>query len=148
MIEFYITPETGAVLLKDYNALFDFICDFESSNGFGSKAGTWSFAVHSPLRVFSLYNDRKTDSSASPIDANLQEAYDEQLSLLEICAGDYATPQYIAVTPNINMDGLKKKWCQDYCAFNKIDIRETVEEETDAFGISEESVAEMGVLPC
>ena len=148
MIEFYITPETGAVLLKDYNALFDFSCDFESSNGFGAEVGIWSFTVHSPYRVFSLYTNRKKGSFASPIDANVQEAYDEQLSLLEICAGDYATPQYIAVTPNINMDGLKKKWCQDYCAFNKIDIRETVEEETDAFVISEESFAEKEALPC
>ena len=52
MIEFYICPQTPAVLLEDYNELFDFICDFEDSNGSGDKS--WSFTVHSPHRMFSL----------------------------------------------------------------------------------------------
>ena len=130
MIEFYITPETDAVLLKDYNSLFDFICDFESSNGFGSEAGTWSFTVHSPDRVAALYHNWKKGDPA--IESELQEAYDEQLSLMELCTGDHNNPQYIAITPNIDMDALKKKWCLDYCAFHKLAISETAEEEMDS----------------
>ena len=128
MIEFYVSPETPAVLLEDCNELFDFISDFEDSNGSGN--GSWSFAVHSPHRVFSLYNNREKGSCASPIDTNLQEAYDEQLSLLEICTGNYANPQYIAITPNIDIGSLKKKWCQDYCAFHGLVIREISEGQT------------------
>lgn len=139
MIEFYVSPETPAVLLEGYNELFDFIADFEDSNGSGDRS--WSFTVHSPHRVFSLYNNREKGSFASDVDPNLQEAYDEQLSLLEICAGDYTKPQYVALTPNVDTYGLKKKWCQDYCAFHEIEIRETFEGETDASKISEKKIA-------
>lgn len=139
MIEFYVLPETPAVLLEDYNELFDFIADFEDSNGSGDRS--WSFTVHSTHRVFSLYNNREKGSFASDADPNLQEAYDEQLSLLEICAGKYANPQYIAITSNIDISSLKKKWCQDYCAFHEIEICETFEGETDASKISKKKMA-------
>ena len=51
---------------------------------------------------------------------------------MELCTGDYNNPQYIAVTPNIDMDGLKKKWCLDYCAFHGLAISETADEEMDS----------------
>ena len=140
MIEFYLLPETDRVLLDDYNELFEYICETETQLPFEDPAESggrnWSFTVHYPHRVFFLYNNREKDSA---IDPNLHEAYDEQLSLLEICTGDYANPQYVAITPNVDIGGLKKKWCQDYCAFHEIDIRETFEKEIDASPIAGES---------
>ena len=119
MIELYITPETDAVLLKDYNGLFDCICDFESSNGLGSEAGAWNFTVHSPARVVALYR------CATTIDPELQKAYDEQLSLLETCTGDYKNPQYIALAPSVDVYALKRKWCHDYCRVHGLALSET-----------------------
>jgi|GEM_PF-1157323 len=130
MIEFYVSPETDGVLLNNYNELFELICETENQLPFedptGSGSRSWCFVVHSPHRVFSLYNNMEKGSA---IDPNLQEAYDEQVGLLEICTGDYANPQYVAITPNIDMGALKKKWCQDYCVFHELAIREVSEEE-------------------
>jgi len=89
----------------------------------------WSFIVHSLDKVASLYDNRKKGSFVPAINPEIQTAYDEQLDLLEIRTGDHKNPRYVALTPSADMDGLKKKWCDDYCAFYDIDIHETVEEE-------------------
>ena len=58
-----------------------------------------------------------------------QKAYDEELSLLEICTGDYENPLYVSVTPNVDMAYLKEKWCSDYCAFHDLVIVNSTDRE-------------------
>jgi len=53
--------------------------------------------------------------------------------------GDHTNPRYVAITPDTDIHSLKKKWCDDYCAFHDIDISETVEEEMDAPTIAEDT---------
>lgn len=123
MIEFYLLPGTPLVILDDYNELFNFICGLEGPNKPGDTG--WSFIIHSLDKVASLYNNRKKGSFAPAMNSEIQKAYDEQLDLLEILTGDHTNPQYVALTPSADMDGLKKKWCQGYCTFHNINICET-----------------------
>ncbi len=138
------------ITFDNYGKLFDFFAQMDSGIKDGKlfesylqfEGRSWSFVTYPPDRVVALYK------FAPAIDPDLQEAYDNQLSLLEICAGNYKNPQYIAVTPNVDVYGLKKKWCHEYCRVHGLALCETVEEETDAFVISEESFAEKEALPC
>lgn len=142
MIEFYLLPGTPLVVLDDYNELFNFICGLEGHGLEGpNEPGntSWRFIVHSPDKVASLYDNRKNGSFAPAMNPEIQKAYDEQLDLLEIRTGDQTNPRYVALTPSADMDGLKKKWCDDYCAFYAIDIHETVKKEMD-IPTSEEKV--------
>jgi hypothetical protein len=56
--------------------------------------------------------------------AEMQEAFEYNLPLIEICTGDYKNPLYIVLTPNIDMDYLKRKWCIDWCTFHHLLVRE------------------------
>jgi hypothetical protein len=123
MIEFYLLPGTPLVILDDYNELFNFICGLEGPNK--PEDTSWSFTVHSFDKVASLYDNRKKGSFVPAMNPEIQKAYDEQLDLLEIRTGDHTNPQYVALTPSADKDGLKKKWCQVYCTFHNINICET-----------------------
>ena len=147
-IEFRVLPETPAVLLSNYNELFELICDTEnqmraSENQMPFGASTesggsgWTFIIHSPHRVESFYYNKRESSSDPSIDAAIKEAYEKQLSLVEIRTGDCVNPQYIPITQTGDLYGLKKKWCQSYCEFHELAISERAEEEADASPIGE-----------
>jgi hypothetical protein len=132
MIEVYIMPQTLVGLFENYNELFEFICETENqklSESHLKYGGGWSFVLYSPDRVAFLYNDRKRGLFAPKVNPNIKEAYEQQVSLVEICTGDYKHPEYIVVTPNVNMQYLKKKWCIDYCTFYNFVVRDSFETE-------------------
>jgi hypothetical protein len=79
----------------------------------------WSFTIYPPKRVAALYAHTKDPCAA------MQEAFEDNLPLIEICNGDYKNPLYIVLTPNVDMDYLKKKWCVDWCTYHHILVRET-----------------------
>lgn len=83
-----------------------------------AKDRDWRFTIHPPQRVAAFFSHLKDSCDA------IKEAYEEGLSLIEICAGNYTKPQYIAQTPNVDMGYLKKRWCMDYCEFQQMGIRE------------------------
>lgn len=78
----------------------------------------WNFTVYPPKRVTALYAHTKDPCEA------MQEAVEDNLPLIEICAGDYKKPQYIVLTTNVDMDYLKRKWCVDWCTFHHLLVRE------------------------
>ena len=109
---------------ETYDQAFNLLCEmdgeieegklFESCLQF--EGGKWSFVTYPPDRVAALYR------FAPAIDPSFQKAYEEQLGLLEICAGDYRNPQYTAITPDVDVNGLKKQWLQNYCAAHGLAI--------------------------
>src|SRR3990167_7649597 len=139
------------ILFENYNKLFDFISemDSEAQNGktFEShvefEGSSWSFVSYSPDKVASF-----RELAFEIEDPNFQEACEDRLGLLEICEGGFKYPQYIAITPNVDMDELRKKWCLDYCEFHNLTIRETTEEETDSSEIAGQGFAKRRILPC
>jgi hypothetical protein len=78
----------------------------------------WSFTIYPPQRVAALYAHCKDPPEA------MRESFEDNLPLIEICAGDYNMPLYIVRTPNVDMDYLKRKWCVDYCTWHHIVVRE------------------------
>jgi hypothetical protein len=78
----------------------------------------WSFTIYPPKRVAALYAHTKAPCEA------MQEAFEENFFLIEICTGDYNKPLYIVQTPNVDIDFLKRKWCIDYCTFHHLLVRE------------------------
>ncbi len=78
----------------------------------------WRFIASPPEEVAALYA-----LSQKPCVA-IEEAFGENLPLIEIRTGDYRAPLYIAMTPNVDMDYIKKKWCVDYCASYSLVVRE------------------------
>jgi hypothetical protein len=78
----------------------------------------WSFTIYPPKRVAALY--AHTKDPCEP----MQEAFEDHLPLIQICTGDYKKPLYIVLTPNVNLDYLKRKWCVDWCTFHHLLVKE------------------------
>lgn len=100
---------TGKPIVKfeTYNEFFECLTSIENlkliAENSNFKHMNWSFTVYAP---------------------NLREAFEENLPLIEICTGDFKKPLHIVLTPNVDMDYLKKKWCIDYCTFHHLVVRE------------------------
>jgi hypothetical protein len=113
------TPAEG---FENYGKLFDCLTSAEAvdcpEEGSAITDKNWGFTVYPPQRVAVLYAHDKDPPEA------MKEAFEDHLSLIEICAGDYKRPLYIVLNPNVDMDYLKKKWCVDYCTWHHIVVRE------------------------
>ena len=116
-----IVPLSGKPIehFKDYNELFDHLTATENTKLIANNPQmNWSFTIHPPRRVVAFYAHLKDTCEA------IREAYDEDLSLITICTGDYTKPTYIALTPNTNVDYLKEKWCIKYCTWHHLLVKE------------------------
>ena len=113
---------TPAEYFESFDQLFEDIITTEAlkvaAKTSHSKPVNWSFAVYPADQVLPLLAAHKKPPEA------VEEAYEENLSLIEICTGDYKHPLYIVMTPNVDMDYLKKKWCVDYCTYHNLVVRE------------------------
>jgi hypothetical protein len=123
MLEVKIAPQPPTIeLFEDYNDLFRHIVRLENWKMLAPNPDfstmDRSFTLYSPNQVALLLAHMK--EYYLPI----QEAYDQGLPLLEICRGDFGLPEYVAKTPILNMDYLKKKWVLDYSTCHEIIITE------------------------
>jgi len=107
---------------KDYNDLFENLIGTGNTSLTATnqnlKDKDWRFTIHPPQQIKVFFAHLKDSCEA------IKEAFEESLPLIEICAGDYAKPVYIAQTPNVGIDYLKRRWCMDYCAFHHLAVRE------------------------
>lgn len=115
-----ILPLDGnpAEYFESYDALLECIMESENEKQSDDTPMDWSFNVYPPKEVVALYA-----LSQKPC-VVIEEAFEEDLPLIEICTGDYERPLYIALTPNVDMNFLKKKWCVDYCTYHDLVVRE------------------------
>lgn len=122
MIQILPLDGTPPQYFDSFNEFFEWITTIENSKLVDDHRDcahmNWSFTVYPPKRVASLYAHTKDHCEA------MEEAFEDNLSLIEICAGDYKKPLYIVLTPNVDMDYLKKKWCIDWCTFHHFLVRE------------------------
>jgi len=100
---------------ENYDELFEFLAgtadtEFMAVNH-NAKDREWRFTIYPPQRVEAFFSYLKDSCEV------IKEAIEESLPLIEICAGNFKTPFYIALTANINMGYLKRKWCIDWCTF-------------------------------
>lgn len=126
MLEIFQKNKEIEPLFANYDDLFNHITErenlklFEEHSDFGKTE--WSFVVFSPKNVSILYHHIKKESITQP----LQQAYENQMSLIEICKGDYENPTQILGTPDIDIEELKKNWSLDYCKAHKSSFKGTV----------------------
>jgi hypothetical protein len=114
--------------LETADRAFDFLAGMDEevrevklSNAIRFEAGgDWSFVVYPPERVEALAWGLRQ----FPEDPEFQKAYSEELELLEICDGDYANPRYVALTPDVDVGGLKREWLHAYCAAHDLAIED------------------------
>ncbi|MBX9804820.1 MAG: hypothetical protein K2Y18_03585 [Alphaproteobacteria bacterium] len=122
MIQILPLDGTPPECFEDFDELFKSVTSIENSKLMATCPDftymNWSFIILSPKRVTALYGHIKEPS------AEILEAFEDNLPLIEICAGDYQKPQYIVLTPNVDMDYLKRKWCIDYCTYHHLLVRE------------------------
>ncbi|MGV8948881.1 MAG: hypothetical protein ACOH2E_05910 [Candidatus Paracaedibacter sp.] len=107
---------------KDYNDLFENLIGIENTKFIAvnqnARDRDWTFTIHPPHRVVAFFAHLKDSCEA------IKEAFEEDLPLIEICAGDYTKPLYVAQTPNVDREYLKKRWCLEYCVFHQLEVRE------------------------
>jgi hypothetical protein len=105
-----------------YDELFEHLAGIADTEfmavNHNAKDRDWRFIIHSPRRVTAFLSHLKDSCDA------IKEALEESLPLIEICSGDYSKPLYIAQTPNVDMDYLKRRWCIDWCNIHHFLIRE------------------------
>ena len=122
MIQILPLDGTPPQHFESFNELFEELTTAENSKLLDDQSDfahmNWSFTVYPPKRVAALHAHTKDPCEA------IQEAFEEKLPLIEICAGDYKKPLYIVLTPNVDMDFLKRKWCIDWCTFHHLLVRE------------------------
>lgn len=80
----------------------------------------WRVTIYAAERVNLFFGHLKDKS------APIKLACDQKLPLIEICAGNFTKPEYIAQTQNLDMSSLKKKWVLDYCKYHNMIVTEKV----------------------
>jgi hypothetical protein len=71
----------------------------------------WSFSFFTNKRLSYIYY-KILEQSFSKIG---KDAFEQGLDLIEISKGDGKEPLQVPVTPDVDIQELKKNWCHDYC---------------------------------
>jgi len=111
-------------LCKGYG--FDFIDEIENARFSEGKPEFrhehWSFTRYSPERVAHLFHNWKKCFDTHEIHPGVKQAYEQELSLLEVCTGNYDEPDYIPITADLDIEALKREWHQGHCLYHHIFI--------------------------
>ena len=117
-----VTKPSRPELFESYDDLFLHLTRLENLKMLAPnpdfKDMDWNFCLYSPDRVRLLFEHMKEDFLP------IKEAYEQGLPLLEICAGHFGLPQYVVLTPMLNLGYLKKKWALDYCESHGLTVAE------------------------
>ncbi|MBM3468580.1 MAG: hypothetical protein FJX71_04020 [Alphaproteobacteria bacterium] len=115
MIQLYGPDNKTVNLFKDYEELYKHITALENSKLSEENVclshNIWSFALYTNKRLSYIYY-KTLERSFSKVG---KEAFEQELDLIEICKGDYESPIQIPVTADVNVNELRKNWCQEYC---------------------------------
>lgn len=114
MIWIFKSDRASAISCEDYEDLFQYIREkenlkqLEGQRMFGHP---WSFTMFTPQQVSNIYLNMKHSQSTEIF----KEAHLNELGFLEIYRGDLHKCMEILVTPDVDIEGLKKEWCLEYC---------------------------------
>lgn len=104
---------------KNYDELFKYINNLEYRRLFeesdNSSRENWNFTIYPHQRLSYIYYKAR-EKFSTEIE---KEAYERELDLIGIYRGDYKNPIQIPVTPDINIETIKKNWCREYCFANQ-----------------------------
>jgi len=71
----------------------------------------WRFVYYKHSQLTAIYSY----TGESPIKGIEREAFDQGLDLIEIHQGSSFNPIQLAVTTDLDIESLKKDWCETYC---------------------------------
>jgi hypothetical protein len=115
MIQVFGPDRTIIGLFKDHDELFTHINTTENSKLLESSScfpqDIWTFVLFTNKRLSYIYY-KNLERSFSKVG---KEAFEQELDLIEISKGDYHNPIQIPVTADVNVQELRKNWCQEYC---------------------------------
>ena len=106
MLVLFYTPKNHIHTFHHYEKLYKHLERLEADK----ENSKWTFARHSHDRVFGFYK-----YVCTRLMAPLEKTGPEGLDILEIVRGDVKKPVLIPITPDLDVESLRKKWCQSYC---------------------------------
>lgn len=112
MIEIY-SENHGKAVFESYDDLFAHICKEEKKRSLETGIWGWDFTIysHEELKKFYINAARAMEILFTEKE---QEAYENNLELLEIYNGNPDEPNQIVLTSDVNVDDLMEDWCRDY----------------------------------
>ena len=114
MIEIFNKGKGNIETFENYEALLKHIKEIEKRKFEETKKEDWSFTIHSHERLSRLYWDA-VKAFRTFMTEKEQDAYENELNLLEMCKGDEDNATQIILTPDIDIKEIKESWCRDYC---------------------------------
>ena len=130
MIQLFRSDGNAIGLFEDFDKLSNHINTIETTKLTEPRScfdeDIWSFSLFTNKRLSYIFY-KTLEQSFSKIG---KEAFDQGLDLIEISKGDYGNPLQIPVTPDVDIQELKKNWCYEYCdahGYVMIDYRNNFE---------------------
>jgi len=113
MIWIFKSDRASAGFCENYEDLFQYIREKENLKPLeGQPMGRpWSFTLFTPQQVSTIYLNMKRSRPTE----TLKETHLKELGLLEIYRGDLQKCKEVLVTPDVDIEALKKEWCLEYC---------------------------------
>jgi len=136
MLILFNLPKKVINAFNSYDTLYNHLESLERNR----EKGKWVFARHSWQHVMFCYRyvrDQKVCAqSAETFEESVEEALKEAVAeklvptmaknqgksengencdILEIINGNVKKPTFIRVTPDVDVNTLKQRWCQNYC---------------------------------
>lgn len=112
---------------KTYDALFNHLDNMEKVK----KKPKRIFARHSYQRLLSFYryirNEKLAPYPMAIFEQGLEQALNQaagtareaqanfDIDILEIVNGNVRNPKFIPITPDVDVEALRRKWCEDCC---------------------------------
>lgn len=113
-------------ILKDYDQACDYINRIERRKALKTGKIDWLFTRRRYEAISSLYY-RTPPLSRDFFTSKEKEAVEKEMGLIEIWKGD--KENFIQILSNFKLDvePLKRNWCQEYCKEHGFEICELVE---------------------
>jgi len=114
MIEIFNEAKGIMKSFKSYDDLLNHIKAIERQKFIEAGQEDWIFTIYSNETLGRFY-----DNAVKAIDILLtkkeQAAYENGFELLEMSRGDQDNTTQVILVPDMDVNEIKKDWCQDYC---------------------------------
>jgi len=122
-----IIPTNGKhKIFKNYHDACEYINAIEKQKALESGERKWMFIRRPHQALSALYYRSPTLRDFFTIKE--KEAIEKELGLIEILKGDNENFIQILCTPYLDIEPLKRNWCQEYCAKHGMEIFEFVKQ--------------------
>lgn len=114
MLMFFDSKQTKSKAIQNANGFtnpISHLCSEEEDEVYIYSSGiTWRFDSFTPKHVYNLYHHLRKSS----ITPTLQQAYEQELGLVEIWSGDARNPTQLLITPDLDIEAYQRQWLRTY----------------------------------